>query len=142
MAIDAKVSSHHFHLHGVDYFRGQADVVQLGDAGEKTLSGPQEACIAVRASLPRHQLTIDRATQIDMHRVAISGSDIGAGITIPGVGVLGAATVARQLEDQALSLVKLECAPKDIVAAAQGSSAVITALVRAGAAGRLVHRPS
>jgi hypothetical protein len=140
MGIDAKVSDKHFHFNGVDYFRGHAQAVQLGDAGEKKLSGLRETYVTVQASMPRHQLTIGRATQIDIHRVAVSGSDIGASVTIPGVGVLGAATVARQLEDHALSLVKLECGPRDIVAAANGSPAVIAALIRAGDKGRLVHQ--
>jgi hypothetical protein len=140
MSIDAKVRDNHFHLNGVSYFRGHAEAVQLGDAGEKKTQGPQESHLAVRASVPRAKLAIDRATQIDLHRVALGGSDIGARITIPGVGALGAATVARQLEDQALALVKLECLPQDIVAAANDSPAVITELIRAGSAGRLVHQ--
>ena len=140
MAIDAKVRSSHFHFNGVAYFRGHAEAVQLGDVGQKKTPGTQDDYLAVQESVPRHQLTIERATQIDIHSVAISGSDIGASITIPGVGVLGAATLARQLEDQALSLVKLECWPKDIVAAANDTPAVISALIHAGHKGRLVHQ--
>jgi hypothetical protein len=140
MAIDAKVRSSHFHFNGVAYFRGHAEAVQLGDVGQKKTPGMQDNYLVVQDSVPRHKLTIERATQIDLHGVAISSSDIGAGITIPGVGALGAATVARQLEDQTLALVKLECWPKDIVAAANVSPAVIAALIRAGHKGRLVHQ--
>ena len=125
---------------GVNYFRSHAEAVQFGDVGEKKTSSAHETYLAVRESVPRNQLKIERATQIDIHSVALDASDIGASITIPGVGSLGAATVARQLEDQTLSLVKLETQPTDIVAAANDSPAVIAELIRIGDAGRLVHQ--
>lgn len=140
MVIDAMVCASHFHLDGVDYFRGRAEAVQIGDAGKKKTPGTQEIYIAAHQSVPRDRLKIRRATQIDMHRVALSANDIGASITIPGVGSIDAATLARQLEDQTLALVKLETLPQDIVAAANDSPGVISALVRAGSAGRLVHQ--
>jgi hypothetical protein len=140
MAVDARVRYNHFYLHGVNYFRSHAEAVQLGDVGEKKAAGNHENYLAVRESVPRDRLRIERATQIDIHSVALDASDIGASITIPGVGSLGAATVARQLEDQTLSLVKLETQPTDIVAAANDSPAVIAELIRTGEAGRLVHQ--
>ncbi len=140
MGIDAKVLDNHFHLNGVNYFRGHADAVQFGDAGEKKTPGTQENYLAVQESVPRNRLKIERATQIDIHAVSFGSSDIGASITIPGVGSLSAGTLARQLEDQTLSLVKLETLPKDIVAAANDSPDVIAELIRAGNAGRLVHQ--
>jgi hypothetical protein len=140
MAIDAKVRSSCFHFNGVAYFRGQAEAVQLGDVGVKKTPGTQDDHLAVQDSVPRHKLKIERATQIDLHGVAISGDDIGAGISISGVGALDAATVARQLEDQTLALVRLESLPADIVAAANDSPAVISALITAGHKGRLVHQ--
>ncbi len=140
MVIDAKVRSSCFQLNGVAYFRGQAEAVQLGDVGVKKMPGTQDDYLAVQDSVPRHKLTIEHATQIDLHGVAISGHDIGAGISIPGVGALDAGTVARQLEDQTLALVRLESLPADIVAAANDSPAVISALITAGHKGRLVHQ--
>ena len=140
MAIDAKVLGNHFHLNGVNYFRGHADAVQLGDAGEKQTPATQENYLSVQESVPRPKLKIERAIRIDIHSLALGSSDFSAGLTIPGVGALGGATVARQLEDQTLSLVKLETLPKDIVGAANDSPAVIAELIRAGNAGRLVHQ--
>ena len=140
MAIDAKVRDNHFHLNGVNYFRAHADAVQLGDVGEKKTPATQENYLAVQESVPRHKLTIERALQIDIHHAGFGSSDIGASITVPNVGALGAGTVARQLEDQTLSLVKLEVLPRDIVAAANASPDVIAELIRAGHAGRLVHQ--
>ena len=140
MAVDARVRDNHFHFNGVNYFRSHAEAVQFGDVGEKKAASARENYLAVLESVPRNRLKIERATQVDIHSVALDASDIGASITIPGVGSLGAATVARQLEDQTLSLVKLETLPKDIVAAANDSPTLIAELVRAGDAGRLVHQ--
>ena len=140
MAIDAKVRDTHFHLNGVNYFRGHADAVQFGDAGELKAPSTQQSYLSVQESVPRPKLKIARALQIDIHRLALAGSDFAAGIAIPGVGSLGAATVAGQLEDQTLSLVKLETLPKDIAAAANEAPAVFAELVRAGHSARLVHQ--
>jgi hypothetical protein len=140
MAIDAKIRDNHFHLNGVNYFRGHADAVQFGDVGEKKTPSTQENYLAVQESVPRNKLKIERATQIDIHALALASSDIGASIAVPGLGSLGASTLARQLEDQTLSLVKLETLPKDIVAAANDSPDVIAELIRVGNAGRLVHQ--
>ena len=140
MGIDAKVLDNHFHLNGVNYFRGHADAVQFGDVGEKKTPITQENYLAVQGSVPRNRLRIERATQIDIHAVSFGSSDIGASITIPDVGSFGPGTLARQLQDQTLTLVKLETLPKDIVAAANESPDVIAELIRAGHAGRLVHQ--
>lgn len=140
MSIDAKVCHHHFHLNGIDCFRGQAEAVQLGDGGEKKRHGARQSHLAVQASVPRALLTIERATQVDLHGVAIRSSDIGAGLAIPGVGALDAAALARQLEDQTLSLVRLECRPEALIAAANDLPDLIAALRRAGDAARLVHQ--
>ena len=78
MVIDARVFGSHFHLDGVAYFRGNAEAVQIGDAGKKKAPGTQESHLAARESVPRDRLRIQRATQIDMHRVALIARDIGA----------------------------------------------------------------
>lgn len=140
MAIDAKVYDNHFHLNGVNYFRGHADAVQLADAGEKKTPSTQENYLSVQEHVPRPKLKIERAAQIDIHKVDFGTSDIGASITVPGFGKLSAGTVAKQLRDQTLSLVKFEILPKDIVAAANASPDVLAELKRAGNKGRLVHQ--
>jgi hypothetical protein len=140
MATDAEICDNHFRFEGIAYFRGHADAVQLGDAGEKRQPASQPSHLAVQACVARDTLPMGRASLIDVHAIAFSGSDIGTSVVVPGVGTLGASTLARQLADQTLALVKLETAAEDIVAAADESPAVIAALVRAGSKGRLVHQ--
>jgi len=140
MAIEAALPVNHFQLNGVNYFRGRAGAVQLGDAGERKTLGAQERYLSVYASVPRAKLSIARASQIDVHSLALADNSFAASLVIPGVGSLGGASVARQLEDRTLALVKLETLPQDLVAAANESPMLIPELVRAGAAARLVHQ--
>ena len=140
MGSETQVCDNHFRLNGVGYFRGHADAVQLGDAGEKKTPVNQASHLAVRQGVARDQLTIARARLIDIHGIDIGGSDIGVSLVVPGVGRLGASTLARQLADQTLALVKLEASPEGIVAAANAAPAVIAALLRCGSQGRLVHQ--
>jgi len=140
MSIDLEIRKTHFHLNGVNYFRGNAESVQFGDAGDKKTPLTQENYLEVLENIPRNKLKIHQATQIDLRGASVSGSDFGVSITVPGVGSLGASTVARQLEDQTLSLVKLDMLPKEIIDAANSSPDVLTELRRAGGGARLVHQ--
>ena len=140
MAADARVREDHFQLDGTSYFRGGAHDVQLGDAGEKRTPTAQPCHLAVRACVPRPRLPIARATRIEIHRAAFGADDIGRHLTVPGLGPIGPDSVACQLKDQTLSLVKLECGPDDLAAAARDTPAVVDTLARAGRAARLVHQ--
>lgn len=134
------VREDHFHFDRVHYFRGRAAAVQLGDVGEKKRPAGGPSHLMVRARLPRDKLQIERVTRIDLDGVTLRGSDIVADITVAEVGSLGASTVARQLRDKTLSMVKVEAAARGVVAAANACAAVLDALRRAGNAGRMVHQ--
>jgi hypothetical protein len=136
----AKIRDNHFHFDGVNYFRGRAEAVLLGDVGERSTAPTQQNCLTVQANVPRAQLKIRRATQIDVHGIDIDTRDLKVGLTVPGVGHVDVGSVAQQLEDCSLSLVKLEVMPRDIVAAAKQSPQALAELKRAGRAGRLVHQ--
>lgn len=140
MGSDTQVCDNHFRLGGVGHFRGHADAVQLGDVGAKKTPVNPASHLAVQVSIARNRLTIARAMRVDIHAIAFGGSDIGTSLAIPGVGRLGASTVARQLADRTLALVKMEAPPNEIVAAANASPDVIAALIRCGSQGRLVHQ--
>jgi hypothetical protein len=140
LGADATVREDHFHFDGVDYFRGHAAVVQLGDVGEKKRAAAGHHPLDVQARLPRDKLRIERVIRADLQGAVVRSSDIDGDITVAEVGVLGASTVARQLEDKTLCLVKLEASPRSVIAAANDCSAARHALGRAGKAGRLVHQ--
>lgn len=140
MGADATVREDHFHFEGVDYFRGHAAAVQLGDVGRKWRSTGGQSHLAAPVRLPREALPLARVTRIDLRGALVRGSDIAVCITVAEVGSLGASTVARLLADETLCLVKLEAAPRDMVDAADASAGVRDVLSRSGSAARLVHQ--
>jgi hypothetical protein len=140
LGADATVREDHFHFDGVDYFRGHAAAVQLGDVGEKKRAAAGHHHLDVQARLPRDKLHIERVTRVDLQGAVVRSSDIIGSITVAEVGSLGASTVARQLEDKTLSLTKLEASPRGVIDAANECAAALNALGRAGKAGRLVHQ--
>jgi hypothetical protein len=140
LSTDATVREDHFHFDGVDYFRGRAAAVQLGDVGERKRPAGGHSHLAAQARLPRDKLPIERVTRIDLQGVTVRGSDVGVDISVAELGSLGASTVARLLADQTLCLVKLEAAPRDVIAAANARGCVLDVLSRTGKAGRLVHQ--
>ena len=140
MGADAKVREDHFHFDGVDYFRGHAAAVQLGDVGEKKRAAAGHHHLDVQARLPRDKLRIERVTRVDLRGAVVRSSDIDVDITVAEVGALGTSTVARQLEDKTLCLVKLEASPRGVIDAANDCAAALNALGRTDKAGRLVHQ--
>jgi hypothetical protein len=140
LGADATVREDHFHFDGVDYFRGRAAAVQLGAVGEKKRAAAGHHHLDVQARLPRDKLRIERVMRVDLQGAVVRSSDIDGDITVAEVGALGASTVARQLEDKTLWLVKLEASPRGTIAAANDCAAALNALSRAGKAGRLVHQ--
>ena len=140
MGADAAVREDHFRFDGVDYFRGRAGGVQLGDVGERRNPAGSHSHLAVQARLPRDRLAIERVTRVDLQGVTVRGSDVGVDINVAEVGSLGASTVARQLHDRTLCLVRLEAAPRGVIDAANACIGPLHVLSRAGKAGRLVHQ--
>jgi hypothetical protein len=140
LAADTTVREDHFQFDGVDYFRGHAAAVQLGDVGEKRHSAGGHSHLAVQTALPSDKVAIKRVTPIDLQRVAVRGSDIQVDVTVSEVGSLGASTVARLLSNETLCLVKIEAAPGNLIAAANACASALAVLSRAGKGGRLVHQ--
>lgn len=140
MGTEAAIREDHFRFDGVDYFRGRAGAVQLGDVGAKRSPACSNCHIAVQARLPRARLPIERVTRIDLQGVTVRGSDVGVDIAVAEVGSLGASTVARQLHDRTLCLVRLEVAPHGLIDAVNACAAPRGVLNRAGRAARLVHQ--
>lgn len=140
MGADAAVREDHFHFDGVDYFRGHAGAVQLGDLGERRDPAGSRSHLVVQARLPRGKLPIERVTRIDLQGATVRGSDVEVDINVAEVGSLGPSTVARLLHDKTLCLVKLEAASRGVIDAANECTGPLALLSRAGKAGRLVHQ--
>ena len=140
LGIVAAVREDHFHCDGVDYLRGRAAAVQLGDVGERRNPPGSHSHLEAQARLPRDKLAIERVTAIDLQGVTVRGSDVHVDINVAEIGSLGASTVARLLHDRTLCLVRLEATPRGVIDAANESTGPLDVLSRAGQAGRLVHQ--
>ncbi len=140
MAIDLDVKDNHLHLDGINLFRGNANVVQLGSVGEKKTPATQENYLSVEANIPVKKLDVHNVTVLTLNGVRISGADVSASVDVPKVGTLSASAVAAKLTENALKLVKIDVLPRNAVAAANESPKVLDALRRAGRAGRIAHQ--
>lgn len=140
MAIDLKIKDNHLHLNGLNLFRGNADLVQLGAVGEKKTPSTQENYLSVEANIPVKKLKVHKVTVLTLNGVSVSGADIKASVQVPKLGTLNASAVATKLKEETLKLVKIDVLPRDIVAAANDSPKVLDALIRAGRSGRIAHQ--
>jgi hypothetical protein len=135
------IRHNHLHHNGINYLRGNASEVMLGDVGEKKAPSPQTNYLQVLGHVPRTRLKIHSAARVDLRGVAIGSADIGGCLQVPGRGEMTAGAVATALNNKTLSLLKLSVLPKDIVAAANAAhNSALAPLKQADTAGRLVHQ--
>jgi hypothetical protein len=138
--IDLVIKDNHLHLDGVNLFRGNANIVQLGSAGEKKTPSTQENYLSVEANIPVKKLKVNKLTVLTLSGVHISGADVNASVDVPKLGTLSASAVATRLKENTLKLVKIDVLPRDIVDAANDSPKVLDALIRCGRGGRIAHQ--
>jgi hypothetical protein len=138
--IDIDIKGNHLHLDGINLFRGNANIVQLGSAGGKKTPSTQENYLSVEANIPVKKLKVNRVTVLTLNGAHISGADVNASIDVPKVGTLSASAVATRLKENTLKLVKIDVLPRDLVEAANDSPKVLDALIRAGRDGRIAHQ--
>ena len=141
MSLDIKIRDNHLHFEGVNYFRGNASRVVLGDVGDKKTPSTQENYLDVRGNVVRKSLKIHKLTRFSLKGVQIASADIGAGLTIPGLGSLTAGGVATALREDELSLVHVSVLPKDIVELVNANPKnALEPLKACGNGGRIVHQ--
>jgi hypothetical protein len=140
MAIDIAVKDNHLHFNGVNFFRGNADNVQLGSVGEKKTPATQENYLQVEENIPLKKLKINKVTVLTLNGAQLSGADIGGSIEVDGLGKLSASAVASKLKEDTLKLVKIDVLPHDIVSAANQSPKALDALIQCGHRGRIAHQ--
>ena len=140
MAIDIVIRDNHLQLDGVNFFRGNANNVQLGAVGEKKTPSTQENYLMVEANIPVKKLKVNKVTVLTLNGARISGADVNASLDVDGLGTLSAAAVATRLKEETLKLVKIDVLPRNIVSAANDSPKALEALIRCGRGGRIAHQ--
>lgn len=140
MSIDVKFAKNHVRVAGINFFTANAPGIELGTWGGKKTPLTQQNYLMVEGRVPATKLKIRKALELDVDSSTLNEQDIGADITVPGVGKLSAGVAAQQLKSQQLKLIKLEVLPKDLADAVNESPAVIEGFQRVGNEGRLVHQ--
>jgi hypothetical protein len=140
MAIDIVIKDNHLQFDGINFFRGNANNVQLGSVGGKKTPATQENYLQVEANIPVKKMKVNHVTVLTLNGTRLSGVDVGASIEVGKLGTLSASAVAAKLNDETLKLVKIDVLPRDIVAAANDSPKVLDALIQSGRDGRIAHQ--
>lgn len=141
MTIDIQIRDNHLHFNGVNYFRGHAEEVLLGDVGEKCTPATQTNYLAVQGNVVRKNLQIHSSTVVSLKGAAIGSADIGLSIEVPGRGKLSAGSVASALVSGELTLLKLSVLPAKLWGLVNDNPAkALQPLKAAGSRGRMVHQ--
>jgi hypothetical protein len=141
MNIDIQIRDNHLHFNGVNYFRGHAEEVLLGDVGEKCTPATQTNYLAVQGGVVRKNLQIHSTSVVTLKGAAIGSADIGIGIDVPGMGKLSAGSVANALVSGELSLLKLSVLPAKLWGLVNDNpTKALQPLKAAGSGGRMVHQ--
>lgn len=141
MSLDIKIRDNHLHFEGLNYFRGNASRVLLGDVGDKKTPSTQENYLDVRGNVVRKNRKIHKVTRFSLKNMQLAGADIGGGLTIPGLGALTAGAVATALREDELSLIHVSVLPKDIVELVNANPKnALEPLKACGNGGRIVHQ--
>jgi hypothetical protein len=140
MAIDIVIKDNHLQLDGINFFRGNANGVQLGSVGEKKTPATQENYLAVEENIPVKKLKVNKVTVLTLNGAHLSGADVDASLEVDGFGTLSAGAVATKLKEETLKLVKIDVLPRDIVSAANESPKALDALIQCGHRGRIAHQ--
>ncbi len=141
MTIDIQIRNNHLHFNGVNYFRGHAEEVLLGDVGEKCTPATQTNYLAVQGNVVRKNLQIHTTSMVSLKGAAIGSADIGLSIEVPGQGKLSAGSAANALASGELSLLKLSVLPSKLWGLVNDNPAkALQPLKAAGSGGRMVHQ--
>lgn len=140
MPFQIEIHANHVKVEGVNFFRANASSLRPGSWGEKKQPLTQQNYLLLEGHVPVKKLKIRKGITCTIAGARLTAQDVGATLTVPGVGKIGAGAVAEQLNTSQLKLVKFEILPKDLADAANESAAVIDGLKRVGHDGRLVHQ--
>ena len=80
MAIDIVIKNNHLQLDGVNFFRGNANNVQLGAVGGKKTPATQENYLMVEGSIPVKKLKVNNVIVLTLNGAHLSGADVNASL--------------------------------------------------------------
>lgn len=140
MSIDITFAKNHLRVQGMNFFTKNASSIELGSWGEKKDPLTQANYLLLEGRVPAGKLKIRKSLDLRIDSATLTEANLGAGLTVPGMGKLNAGLAADRLRTEQVRLVKLEVLPADLVDAANASPKVIEGFQRVGNDARLVHQ--
>lgn len=140
MSIQIKFAKSFLQVENVRFFTTGASSIELGSWGAKKQPATQANYLMVMDRVPAGKLKIRKSLDIDIDSSTLNEANLGAGLTVPGLGKFGASVAADKLRREELRLVMLEVLPGDMAEAVNESPKVIEGFRNLGSSGRLVHK--
>jgi hypothetical protein len=140
MSIQIKFAKSYLQVANIRFFTTGANSVELGSWGEKKEPLTQPNYLMVMDRVPAGKLKIRKSLDLTIDSTTLTEGNLGAGLTVPGVGNLKAGVAADKLRREELHLVMLEVLPADMADAVNESPKVIEGFRNVGNDGRLVHK--
>lgn len=140
MSVSIQFSKSHLSVQNVRFFTTGAASVELGSWGEKKEPLTQANYLMVIDRVPAGKLKIRKSLDLAIDSSTLTEGNLGAGLTVPGLGRLGAGVAVDKLRREELRLVMLEVLPGDMAEAVNSSPKVIEGLREVGHDGRIAHK--
>jgi hypothetical protein len=140
MGIQIKFAKSYLQVENVRYFTTGASSVELGSWGQKKQPVTQPNYLMVMDRVPAGKLKIRKSLALTIDSTTLTEANLGAGLTVPGLGPLKAGVAVDKLKREELRLVLLEVLPADMADAVNESPKVIEGFREVGNDGRLVHK--
>lgn len=139
----ATVKDNHLNFNGVNYFRGNAEEVELGSYGEKRKPLTKMNYLEVKGRIPIPNIAKAKSTVVEIDESKMSKNDFKATVSaiIKGVPVkLTGDAAFKKLTNNELKLVKFSVMNNDLKAALNKSPGALNNLENYGKDARIAHQ--
>jgi len=136
----AVVHDNHLSFAGVDYFRGNAPSVSIGDYGEKKTPLFGQNYLAVQDNIPSSKLIVKAVTEVEIDTTKSLAADIKLNLKVAGPFSGGAEAAYEGLKSKTLKLMKFDMYLGDVKEAVNKSPGVLDNLASYGSDARVAHQ--
>lgn len=136
----ATIHDNHLNFAGVNYFRGNAPSVTIGDYGKKKVPVFSQNYLEPQDNIPVPKLKIREVTEVGIDFNKSSEADIKLNLKVAGMFNGSADAAYTGLKSGTLKLIKLDMALGDVADAVNSSPAVLNDLASYGGDARVAHQ--
>jgi len=136
----ATIHNSHLNFAGVDYFRGNAPSITIGDYGKKKTPVFSQNYLEPQDNIPAAKMKIKQVTEVAIDFAKSSEADIKVNLNVAGAFKGGADAAYGSLKSGALKLIKLDMDLGDVADAVNSSPGVLNNLASYGGDARVAHQ--